>query len=83
MKFLAFFLSFLLSNLCFIEIVAQGAASARARGEDKESDAQNDLYLGMAGLKEAASNPRLMAQLMADLQVRQQTKLHWRSRVQI
>jgi hypothetical protein len=70
MKFLSFFAIFLFGNVCLIGISAEGAASARARGEDKDADSSNDLLMGMSGLKEAASDPKLMAQLMQDLQVR-------------
>ena len=37
---------------------------------DEKEQAANDFYMGMAGLKEAASNPAMLAQLMQDLQVR-------------
>lgn len=39
--------------------------------EDAAARAARDMQMGMAGLKEAASNPALLAQLMRDLQVRQ------------
>jgi hypothetical protein len=37
--------------------------------KEEEEQALKDLYTGMAGLKEAAQNPALLAQLMRDLQV--------------
>ena len=39
------------------------------KSNEEEDQALKDLYTGMAGLKEAASNPALLAQLMRDLQV--------------
>lgn len=42
--------------------------SFAAKKEEEES-ALRDLQIGMAGLKEAASNPALLAQLMRDLAV--------------
>jgi hypothetical protein len=38
--------------------------------DDASDNAMRDLQIGMAGLKEAANNPELLAQLMHDLQVR-------------
>jgi hypothetical protein len=35
-----------------------------------DDEALRDLHIGMQGLKEAAQNPALLAQLMQDLQVR-------------
>jgi hypothetical protein len=40
-----------------------------AKKKEEEDQALKDLYTGMAGLKEAANNPALLAQLMRDLQV--------------
>lgn len=37
---------------------------------DEAEQAANDFALGLMGLKEAASNPALLAQLMQDMQVR-------------
>jgi hypothetical protein len=50
-------------------IVACLLAVAVAKKKDEEDQALKDLYTGMAGLKEAANNPALLAQLMRDLQV--------------
>lgn len=44
-------------------------AVAVAKKKEQEDQSLNDLYMGMAGLKEAAQNPALLAQLMRDLQV--------------
>jgi hypothetical protein len=45
-----------------------------AKKDDDEASGQaaRDLQMGMAGLKEAGSNPALLAQLMRDLQVSQE-----------
>ena len=51
--------------LAFIAAVATAAKS-----NEEDDEALRDLYTGMAGLKEAASNPQMLAQLMRDLQVR-------------
>jgi hypothetical protein len=44
-------------------------AGSYAKKKEQEDQALNDLYAGIAGLKEAAQNPALLAQLMRDLQV--------------
>ncbi|CAJ1912446.1 unnamed protein product [Cylindrotheca closterium] len=48
---------------CFVAI-----AVAKKEEEDPTGQAIKDLKLGMAGIKEAANNPELLAQLMQDLQ---------------
>jgi hypothetical protein len=40
-----------------------------ARADDKVTQAMTDIGLGMEGLKEAGSNPALLAQLMQDMAV--------------
>jgi hypothetical protein len=49
--------------LLSIAILSAPAAFAQER------DPMRDLQIGMQGLKEAANNPELLAQLMHDLQV--------------
>ena len=39
------------------------------RGDDPAMDALYDMQTGLAGMKEAATNPQLLAQLMQDMQV--------------
>ena len=68
MKLPAFLLSLFIGLFLIAGVSAAGATSSRVA--DKEEEAQNDLLLGMAGLKRAASDPKMIAQLMADLQVR-------------
>jgi len=43
------------------------------RGNDPHADAIRDIQLGMAGMKQAAQDPVLLAQLVQDLQVRLQS----------
>lgn len=54
-------LSFFLLLVCFV-------TSSSAKKEEEDS-ALRDLQIGMAGLKEAAGNPAMLAQLMRDLAV--------------
>ena len=56
------------SILSFFVLMVCLMTSFAAKKEDDES-ALRDLQIGMAGLKEAASNPALLAQLMRDLAV--------------
>jgi hypothetical protein len=56
------FYSILVVLVCLFAVVY-------AKKKEQEDQALNDLYMGMAGLKEAAQNPALLAQLMRDLQV--------------
>ena len=50
-------------------VLACIAAVVSAKSKEEDDEALRDLYTGMAGLKEAASNPQMLAQLMRDLQV--------------
>ncbi|KAG7356094.1 hypothetical protein IV203_000780 [Nitzschia inconspicua] len=58
---------FFRSLYSLLVILACLIAVAVAKKEE-EDQALKDLYMGMAGLKEAANNPALLAQLMRDLQ---------------
>jgi hypothetical protein len=60
--FKAFGLSSLLFGAC--------AQDEYVRGRDPQADAIRDIQMGMAGMKQAAQDPVLLAQLMQDLQVR-------------
>jgi hypothetical protein len=71
-------LSALFSSLLFVALpiaftrnTFADAAAARtsSRVADPEEEAEHDAYLGMAGLQQAISDPKLLAQLMQDLQV--------------
>jgi len=44
------------------------SVSADAATSEVKSQAEDDLALGMMGLKQAAANPQMLAQLMADMQ---------------
>jgi len=59
-------LKFILS--VFLLLVCLTTTSFAAKKEDEDS-ALRDLQIGMTGLKEAANNPALLAQLMRDLAV--------------
>jgi hypothetical protein len=60
-------LSFFLLLVCLV------TSSSAAKKEEEESALQ-DLQIGMTGLKEAADNPVLLAQLMRDLAVSRLTR---------
>lgn len=62
MKFFQSLYSFLVVLACLIAVTC-------AKKKEEEDQALKDLYTGMAGLKEASSNPAVLAQLMRDLQV--------------
>lgn len=55
-------------------VVLACATTAFAKKKEEEDAALRDLHTGMAGLKEAASNPALLAQLMRDMAV---SSLQW------
>lgn len=77
MKLPALFLSLLgvlLIAVSRISVAAGAAARASSRVADPEEDAERDALIGMGGLKQAVSDPKLLAQLMQDLQVRHLTK---------
>lgn len=39
-------------------------------GKDPKKDAEYDIQMGMAGIQQAAKDPKLLAQLFQDMQVR-------------
>ena len=45
------------------------STEAKKKDEDAINQAMRDMQAGMAGLKEAANNPAMLAQLMRDLAV--------------
>jgi hypothetical protein len=57
------------SLLSLFLILACLVAVSLGKKQEDEDQALKDLYAGLAGLKEAAQNPALLAQLMRDLQV--------------
>lgn len=54
-----------------------GVTSAKEQefvyGSDPKKDAEYDISMGMAGIQQAAQDPKLLAQLFQDMQV----SLHW------
>jgi len=50
--------------------VVNASEAKYERGVDEKADAEYDIQMGLAGLKQAANDPKLLAQLMQDLQVR-------------
>ena len=50
-------------------VVLACATTAFAKKKEEEEAALRDMHMGMAGLKEAANNPALLAQLMRDMAV--------------
>jgi hypothetical protein len=59
----------LLSLLFLLVSVATTAFARRKDDEEAAQQALRDLQIGMNGLKEAGSNPAMLAQMMRDLQV--------------
>ncbi len=47
------------------------AKDGYVRGEDPALDAMYDMQTGLAGMKQAATNPQILAQLMQDMKVSQ------------
>ncbi len=45
------------------------AAEDYVYGKDPKADAEYDISLGMAGIQQAAQDPKLLAQLFQDMQV--------------
>lgn len=58
------------SLFSFFVLLACLASSTTYAKKDDDDSALRDLQIGMQGLKEAANNPTMMAQLMRDLAVR-------------
>lgn len=50
-------------------LLSLAVLSAPVLADDAKDDALRNMQIGMQGLKEAANNPQLLAQLMHDLQV--------------
>lgn len=48
--------------------VANASEAKYERGIDEKADAAYDIQMGLGGLKQAANDPKLLAQLMQDLQ---------------
>uniref|UniRef100_A0A7S2HQP8 STI1 domain-containing protein n=1 Tax=Helicotheca tamesis TaxID=374047 RepID=A0A7S2HQP8_9STRA len=48
--------------------VVNASEAKYERGVDEKADAEYDIQMGLAGLKQAANDPKLLAQLMQDLQ---------------
>jgi hypothetical protein len=59
----------LLSLLFLLVSVATTAFARKKDDEEAAQQALRDLQIGMNGLKEAGSNPAMLAQMMRDLQV--------------
>ena len=70
----------LLSALFSTTLFAAIACSVDAKddyvyGKDPKKDAEYDISMGMAGIQQAAKDPKLLAQLFQDMQVRLATRL--------
>lgn len=50
-------------------LAAPAVEAAKSRGEDPKEDALYDINTGMAGLQQATKDPKLLAQLMQDMNV--------------
>ena len=66
-------MQFFKSLYTLLVVLACLVAVTVAKKKEEEDQAMKDLMTGMAGLKEAANNPAILAQLMRDLQVRNNT----------
>jgi hypothetical protein len=71
MKFLALIYSllFVLSPFSGKNFSEAAAARTSSRVADPEEEGENNALLGLAGLQQAVTDPKLLAQLMQDLQV--------------
>lgn len=65
-------LSALFSTTLFAAIAFSVDAKddAYVYGKDPKKDAEYDISMGMAGIQQAAKDPKLLAQLFQDMQVR-------------
>jgi len=63
-----FFQAILSVGMLFVATVSGEEGADYEYGQDPEQDAIYDMQLGFNGLQEAAKNPKLLAQLMQDLQ---------------
>jgi predicted small secreted protein len=60
----------MLSRLVPSLLLLLSSTSSIVSAQNAAEDALRDMQIGMQGLQAAASDPAMMAQLMADLQVR-------------
>lgn len=75
-------LSALFSTTLFAAIACSVDAKddAYVYGKDPKKDAEYDISMGMAGIQQAAKDPKLLAQLFQDMQVRLATRVLWSCR---
>ena len=52
-----------------LSIVTTNAEDAYVYGKDPKKDAEYDISMGMAGIQQAAKDPKMLAQLFQDMQV--------------
>jgi hypothetical protein len=52
-------------------LTANAADEGYVYGKDPKKDAEYDISMGMAGIQQAAKDPKLLAQLFQDMQVSQ------------
>lgn len=64
------FLSALFSATTLLSIAGISGAEEYVYGKDPKKDAEYDISMGMAGIQQAAQDPKLLAQLFQDMQVR-------------
>ena len=50
-------------------VTTNAADDAYVYGKDPKKDAEYDISMGMAGIQQAAKDPKLLAQLFQDMQV--------------
>ena len=63
-------LSTLFATTTFLlSLIASHAEEPYVYGKDPKKDAEYDISMGMAGIQQAAKDPKLLAQLFQDMQV--------------
>ncbi len=63
-------LSACFSATALLSIISFSWADDYVYGKDPKKDAEYDISMGMAGIQQAAKDPKLLAQLFQDMQVR-------------
>lgn len=67
MKVLSVFTTAALLSVIGVSVAKEDAAYVY--GKDPKKDAEYDISMGMAGIQQAAQDPKLLAQLFQDMQV--------------
>jgi hypothetical protein len=71
MKVLFIFTTAALLSMIGVSSAKDDAVEPYVYGKDPKKDAEYDISMGMAGIQQAAQDPKLLAQLFQDMQVRE------------